>query len=442
VSKIEIASPWAPYGLSDDPYFQQPLEPDSDPDATRPISLFVGRDEEIRLLGGQVVGSSSSRAVVQGTAGVGKTSFVNRLKVALSEHDVLTHAEPVRVTPGMTPRRFVAAVLKVLNQMRASLTPSAATVSSALARAAGKAKRAAVLGEEDAFWQRVGRIVDGEDSLAGGVSFAAFGAQQERVRIPAEVEEMSLDDELARAVAYLTRRGTRRVLIHVDNLENLSRDDARAAAGLMQDVRDALLVEHSHWLFVGTTDIEDQIFRATPQVGGIVPFAVTLEPLEPAQVAELLERRYRHLQRGRRLVAPVRSDVAAELYVRYRGHLRDFLRLLSAAVQRQASIAPGLPLSAEEVVALMQSRYYQDVLVKRVGSGDAEHLRVVLAGKSYDAEFRAVDVRQATGMSHVGAGKLIRRLVDAGVAAPVRASANSTYFRVISGDATVALGLR
>jgi hypothetical protein len=114
---------------------------------------------------------------------------------------------------------------------------------------------------------------------------------------------------------------------------------------------------------------------------------------------------------------------------------------LSAAVQRQASIAPGVPLSAEEIIALMQSRYYQDVLVKRIG-GDAEHLRVVLAGKSYDAEFRAVDVRQATGMSKFGAGKLIRRLVDAGMAAPVRASANSTYFRVISGDATVALGLR
>jgi hypothetical protein len=138
----------------------------------------------------------------------------------------------------------------------------------------------------------------------------------------------------------------------------------------------------------------------------------------------------------------VSPDVAAALYARYHGHLRDFLRLLSAAVQRQANIAPGVALSADEVVALMQSRYYRDVLVKRVGSGDAEHLRAVLDGKAYDSEFRAADVKVATGVSHTAAGKLIRRLVDAGVAAQARESANSTYFRVVSGDATVALGLR
>lgn len=440
MSRIEIASPWAPYGLSDDPYFQQPLEPDSDPDATRSISLFVGRDAEIRLLGGQVVGSSSSRAIVQGTAGVGKTSFVNRLKVTLSEHGVLTHAEPVRVMPGMTPRRFIAAVLKVLNQMRASMAVSAPA--GTLVQAARTAKRAAALGDEDAFWLRVGRIVDGEDSLAGGVSVAAFGAQQQRVRIPSEVEEMSLHGELVQAVAYLTGRGTRRVLVHVDNLENLSRDDVTAAAGLMQDVRDAFLVEHSHWLFVGTTDIEGQIFRATPQVSGIIPFAVTLEPLDRAQVAELLERRYRHLQRGVRPAPPVAPEVAATLYARYHGHLRDFLRLLSGAVQRQANIAPGTPLGADDVVTLVQSRYYRDVLVKRIGQADAEHLRTVLAGKPHETEFRAADIKLTTGMSHTAAGKLIRRLLEAGVVAQTRERANSTYFRIVSGDATVALGLQ
>jgi hypothetical protein len=200
-------------------------------------------------------------------------------------------------------------------------------------------------------------------------------------------------------------------------------------------------VEHSHWLFVGRTGIEEQIFRVTEQVSGIVPFAVTLEPLEPLQVAELLERRYRHLQRGARLVPPVSPQVAAALYGRYHGHLRDFLRLLSAAVQRQANIAPGVPLGAEEVIALMQSRYYRDLLVRRIGGGDAEHLSAVLAGKPHDAEFRAADVKQATGMSHVAAGKLVRRLVGAGVVAAARESANSTFFHVVSGDATVALGL-
>ena len=50
------------------------------------------------LAANQVLGSASSRAIVQGEYGVGKTSFTNRLKTALAEHGVLTHARPVRVT--------------------------------------------------------------------------------------------------------------------------------------------------------------------------------------------------------------------------------------------------------------------------------------------------------------------------------------------------------
>src|SRR5690349_12987100 len=116
-----ISSPWTPYGLSDDPFFQAPLSPSSE--AVRPITLFVGREAEIQLLGGQVVGTSSSRGIVEGLPGVGKTSFVNRLKVALAERGVLTHEQPLRAIPGMGARQFVAEVLRILLQIRATLLP-------------------------------------------------------------------------------------------------------------------------------------------------------------------------------------------------------------------------------------------------------------------------------------------------------------------------------
>ena len=182
MSKLEITNPWAPYGLSEDPYFQQALEPFGE---RRPISLFVGRDPEIQLLGNQIVGSSSSRAIVQGAAGVGKTSFVNRLKVVLAEHNVLTHQAPVRVERAMTPRRFVAAVLKVLNQMRAAVATNADNA--ALGTGKSRLAQAPTLSKEARFWQKIGRIVDGEDSIAGGVNVFGVGAQHERIRIPPEV---------------------------------------------------------------------------------------------------------------------------------------------------------------------------------------------------------------------------------------------------------------
>jgi AAA ATPase-like protein len=371
MSSNPIASPWTPYGLTDDPFFQAPLSPSAE--AARPITLFVGRDAEIQLLGGQVVGTSSSRAIIEGAPGVGKTSFVNRLKVALAEQGVLTHEHPVRALPGMNARQFVAEVLRILLQIRATLLPLSMPErgKAAAARATSGKARA-----QDAFWIRVARLVEGEDSTAAGVTVGMLGAQRERVRIPAEVAGLSLDDELAKAVAYLAGDGERRVLIHVDNVENLARADAPAAAGVMQDARDALLVDGSHWLFVGATGIEERVFRLTPQVSGIIPHAVSIDPLSPKQVAELLRRRYQHLRRGMRFTAPVEPDVAAAIYQRYRGDLRNFLRLLSRAIQHHAITAPGKALALDDLVALMAPRYWAE-LVKRVGDSDAAHLAAV-----------------------------------------------------------------
>ena len=94
---MKIASPWTVYGLRADPYFQEPLIPDGEAGVgARSSGLFVGRVKEIELLGRQIVGSLSSRAIVQGRPGVGKASFVNRLKTILadprtSESVVLCH---------------------------------------------------------------------------------------------------------------------------------------------------------------------------------------------------------------------------------------------------------------------------------------------------------------------------------------------------------------
>lgn len=439
MADLKLGSPWAPYGLRDDPFFQQPLQPTADDEAPRPIKLFVGRDAELALVANQILGSSNSRALLEGDAGVGKTSFVSRLKTELAKHGVLMHADPVRVTPGMSAQQFVAEVLKVLLQIWA--TVSVAEASDTFRKAGRAIKREAAVDAESAFWRRVGRLIQGEDSTATGVTIAVVGAQRQRVRIPAEIGEISLFDELARAVAYLTHNGERKVLIHVNNLENLSLEAAAQAANLVQQVRDCFLVDYSHWLFVGTTGIGEHVFRASEQVSGIIPFAVPLEPLAPDQVAELLARRYRHLRTGIRLTEPVAPRDGAALYRRYRGQLRAFLSLLSNAVQRHAAFAPGLPLSVQDVVSTMAPTFHVEKLVKRIGAADAGALAKVLAGKSFDGEFRVTDLASVTGSTQAGASKLVQRLLAANVIRQSRTQGKSVYYQLANGDLTVALNL-
>lgn len=244
------------------------------------------------------------------------------------------HADPVRVRAGMTDQQFMAEVLKVLLQIHA--TVAVENTAGGLRKAGRTLKQDVALDAESAFWRRVGRLIRGEDSISGGMTVMAGGGQRAHIRIPAEISDLSLFDELAKAVAYLAKGG-KKVLIHVNNLENLTLEAAADAARLMQQVRDCFLVDHSHWLFVGTTGIEQQIFRASEQVNGIVPFAVPLDPLAPDEVAELLRRRYHHLQKGIHVTPPIDPNDGATLYRRYDGELRTFLSLLSSNSRKSTS---------------------------------------------------------------------------------------------------------
>lgn len=440
MTTFRLGSPWTAYGLRDDPFFQQPLQPTSEEEAPRPITLFVGRDAELALVANQVIGSTNSRAILEGDAGVGKTSFVSRLKTELSSHNVLMHAEPVRLRPGMTARQFIAELLKVLLQISATLAASESPGTISKARQA--AVRGAAIGNEAAFWRNIGRLIQGEDSTAAGLTIASFGAQRENVRIPAEVDEVSLFDELAKAVAYLTANGRRKVLLHLDNMENLSLEEEKAAAALIQQVRDCFLVDHTHWLFVGTTGIEQHVFRASAQVSGIVPFSIRLDPLRSDEVVDLLDRRYRHLRSGLRLVHPISPPDGAALYARYRGQLRAFLSLLSNAVQRHSAFAPGQTLSIGDVLGLMTPEFRVRKLLPRVSPEDAAHLAKTLAGTRHDAEFRVSELAEGMGATQAAASKLAKRLLSAGVIELSRTHGKSVYYRIAEGDLTVALGMQ
>lgn len=467
-----VANAWRPFGLRADPYFQEALTPEADAD--HPTTLFVGRAEELRLLGSQMLGATSSRAVVQGPFGVGKTSFVNRLKTLVAEHGVLTHAAPVRVTGDMTPQGFTAEVLRALTQVRASqrAAPRAPAAAGAPASTLPEAP------EATAFWRRLGRLLEGEDLIGGGVSLAGMGASVTRGRIAAERREVSLYPELEQAVAYLAGAGTLppggivpggiaggagaagrsdasrraagtgrsrsravggRVLIHVNNFENLTRTDTARAAGLVQDLRDYFLIPHSHWVFVGAANLETDVFRASAAVSGIVPIVADLPPLTADEVAALLARRYERLRVGLRFVEPVAPAAVAELYDRYGGDLRNFLRLLSNAVQRRPIAERPEPLTARAAVQTMAPTYRR-TLVRQLGEVDAGHLAVLVEGGAPGMRVRSADIAARTGLAKASVTELLGRLEARGAIRHDATEGRSTYYR-LHPDVEVAFAL-
>jgi hypothetical protein len=335
---------------------------------------------------------------------VGKTTLINRLKQELARHPsptVLCAVDPVRIQTGMTSNEFRAEVLRTLLLIRAGLLKEGSTESR----------------EERTFWHQVARRLHGE-----------------------ERPTLSLHQDLVQAFAYLARRGTRRTLVHVNNLENLSLDNAVAAKQLVQNVRDDLMIPDSHWLFAGATAVvQTVITEAADHVRGIfVP--IELAPLSPPEVGELLTRRYKVMRKGMRSVDPVTIEAAQQLYELYRGDLRNFLRLLSSAVHTTVFEGAATPLTIDDVIRSVRPEYRRRV-AELFTTDDLSYLQRLVASLT-NAHFSEADIQDKTrgvGLSQSAASRLIDRFEEKRVCALDSVEGRKKWYRW-QGDTVIAFG--
>lgn len=429
---------WHAFGLAANPFFQHEIESSGD---LYPPKLFVGRGEDLQRAVHQVEGDISSRIVIVGEPGVGKTSFANRLKAAVADQQVMIHEEPIRLTGRSTLLSFSRDVLTVLLKLHA----------------VHKTRKQAPV------WDRIRAIIEGRVGRAGGLQLggtlpggagATIGGNIERGNEAPELAREHLYPEIKDALEDLARDAERAVLIHIDNMEHLSLQDEKRAAQLVLELRDYLLLPHAHWVFVGATGVDKNVFRPHQQVRSIFPSAVKLTPLAGAEVRELLERRYQHLRLdGVPLVSPIRPEDTEVLYRMYYGDLRNFLRLLSDAAGAGLGVHGIRPMTLETIMRAAAPRY-EEQLRDELGDDDFEHLAAIFApsagageapgrvAPSGMREVRATDIvgRVSASGDLSTAHKIIERLRDKNMLVQSRREGRSVYYRP-TGEACVALGL-
>src|SRR4051812_10862001 len=114
---MEVSRLWEPYGLRSSPFFQDELRP---ADREHPTTLFIGREDELRRIETRVVSDPHTRTIVEGDPGVGKTSFVNRVKGDARDLQIATYEHPIRITQETTLTTFVADVLRTIVRIRSA----------------------------------------------------------------------------------------------------------------------------------------------------------------------------------------------------------------------------------------------------------------------------------------------------------------------------------
>jgi DNA-binding MarR family transcriptional regulator len=405
---------WHLYNLRESPFFQEQLT--ADPDARYPIELFVGRTAEVERLVGGILQKrdSSSRQTVQGPAGIGKSTLVQQVKAQVAADRFLSHPGSVSVAHADTTQTVL---LRVLGYVYAAILGNVTNLALADRPAMVTAKQLVM-----AFQARGG---------GGGVTLPAIGGLNLTVNTqyltPSNAIEVLVPTVLAELSALARdQMDAAGVVVHLDNLENLSDEDADAASRIVRDLRDPVLMSPGyHFVLVGTNESVRTVVGSTRQVRDVFSMPRPLLPLSFAEVRELLARRYAHLRvdGSKPVREPVTDEGVGDLHALFGGNVRGLLLALEEAAQALIEFggAGAAPMSREQIRSVLQLRM-ADAMEASLDANDTRHLRRLADAGLFDG-FTQSDVARACGVNQSAASKISRRLEDAGYLAGSEATA-------------------
>ncbi|OOV35209.1 hypothetical protein BV61_01170 [Candidatus Synechococcus spongiarum LMB bulk15M] len=400
--------PWQAYNLRGSPYFQDNLSRNT---RNTSLSLFVGRQRELQKLLIRIEGSlTGSRQAVAGRPGIGKTTLVEAVKADARDAGYWVAPQSIALTPEASSLDLSGQVLSgVYGAVTAACdNPSAPEV--------------------EAAQQLITSFrLHGGGLAVGAFGFSGGGSRSEGVSQPPSALLLDGPRVLRNLLGYALAQGARGVLLHLNNLENISTDHAQKAADKLRAVRDqALMLEGLHVIVVGTTDAVCTAVLHHDQVRSVFSEPLVLDPLSLAEVEHLLRKRYKALQLDDSgpQPAPVDAAVIQELHGLFRGDLRAMLRALEDGVvelliadQQQTNASGGRPPISRDALLKVLHRLYQELLKQQLGSTTWKRLEAWAAKDAAVSQTR----KQLQKIWKLSQPAVSRILQDPGIAVAVEA---------------------
>jgi hypothetical protein len=332
---VALPSPWLRYGLSASPYWQDALAAD---DPAHPLTLGAVTQYVLEA------GPGSSRIAIAGAPGSGKTTLVRKVKAWAVGAGYFALDALVPIVSSDTPESLFGRVLSMVYDTLLVHRPAvASTPAMQQAQVLVRATREALRG--------------------GGISAVGFGASVSQSVVQSSPREILIDGPRAMRdlLALVGTSDGRGLVLHLNNLENVTDASAERAGTLLRDLRDPMLMHPGlHTLIDGTTDAIAAAITSHAQLRTVVR-VVPVPPAPIADVHALLAARYAHLSARSStapLLPPVEDSTVEALSSLYSGDLRGMLQALDDGVRPLLSeTIPARPLTFTELAPVLTDTY-------------------------------------------------------------------------------------
>ncbi|MFM7229589.1 MAG: AAA family ATPase [Cyanobacteriota bacterium] len=415
---------WGLYNLRSSPFFQATLRADA---PAAPLRLFVGRQRERQLLLTTIGSSSSSRQAVAGRPGIGKTTLVQTVKADAQAEGYWSSDEIIPISAEGASEQLLGQLLAGVYDAVLANDPTAAGP------------------EVEAAQQLVRSFrLRGGGFTVSAFGFGAAGNQSESVATPPGALLLDGPRVLRDLLRYAIGHGALGLVLHLNNLENLSEADASRAADLLRGIRDqALLHDGLHLIVVGTTDAVRTVVQSHTQIRSVFSNPMVLEPLALGEVERLLANRYEALQLdpARPWRSPVEGVVVERLYALFRGDLRGLLKALEDGITALLGLtsagAAVAPVGMEDLLLALRQRN-QAELQDQLGDTAWERLlawaKLDAASIQTQAQLVALwQVRQPT------VSQTLQQLIEAGAVEALPRRGREAIQYLLTGAARLAM---
>ncbi len=318
---IEKYSIWNMYGLKDNPFNTDPLTAYA---TELPIKQsFFGRAAEVEKIKKLVYSNKSSRILVYGDVGVGKTTLVNYVKYALS--DYFTPLAELSIQYTWTPEEFMYNTISTIYTTIDRTETIKEKINDKLIQK----------------WSVIFDINRGQ-SYGGGLNIGGLGGSIESSRtygVP-QFNSTNLKVFLQEMLDELVRIGYKGTILHFNNLELIQDKGENQLKRIMNGIRDFLQVRNAHFIFVSDEKLYE-IFQQTPRVEDIFKVPIMLKPFDFNETKEVIDKRLDLLKIPQvNPIKPFDDDALKILFELYSGNLRGTLRSLDCAINEAAQSRP------------------------------------------------------------------------------------------------------
>jgi hypothetical protein len=299
---------WESIGFKDEPFRTHPITANT-------LYLYTGNEDKIAE-SQFALQSNNIVMVIEGSRGVGTTSFGNflRFKAEEAKH-YFTPISEIRVEPTWNADTLMAAII-------------ANIVSTLELQHLDAMKNKKKFKEAKAIVQRVTEIYHsfGLTAFGVGASYGQAGGGGQPMIMPTQVLSQHLEDLVQVVYDLGFKYG---ILIQLNNLDiGVVQNEAHIKV-LLNIMRDYFQMAGTSWLLVGDTSLRRFIAQEVDRVDDIVAHETEIMPLSESDYLALIEKRVKYFRINSQVELPVDKDVLLYMYKITKGRLRFIFGLLN-----------------------------------------------------------------------------------------------------------------